>query len=244
MCGFGCSDGCVLWRQCHLPISHYCFSSAAVTFCYVQQKVSSGFIERTEVNVAWKSLGLSGSDFWDRWRLQVRLFYCCRFCKIPLISTNWIPPVTLSPPLPPSLTSFCRSIFRVHSNTLFPSPALPPLQSYWPILWRTVKDRRSVYCLASFLGQWDSADVCMLPSHPPAFVSCPPLPCKSLWKLFREGGKGGWLTPHFSTSVGGWVQILFCSAQPYSSFLRKGDGKILVLALKGKLNLENSLQSI
>lgn len=69
----------------------------------------------------------------------------------------------------PPLTSFCPSIFSVHSNTLLRSPALPLLQSYWPILWRTVKDRRSVYCLASFLGQWDSADVCVLPSHPPLF---------------------------------------------------------------------------
>lgn len=57
-------------------------------------------------------------------------------------------------------TSFSRSIFSVHSHALSPSVALPPLQSHWPILWRTVKGRRSVYCLASFLGQWDSADVC------------------------------------------------------------------------------------
>lgn len=56
-------------------------------------------------------------------------------------------------------TSFPRSIFSVRSNALSPSVALPSLQSHWPILWRTVKGRRSVYCLASFLGQWDSAYV-------------------------------------------------------------------------------------
>ena len=135
MCGFGCSDGCVLWRQCHLPISHYCFSCAAVTYCYEQQKVSSDFIERTEVNVAWKSLGLSGSDFWGRWCLQACLFYCCRFCKIPLISTNWIPPVTLSPPpfAPPSPLS--AALFFVFSLILalplLPSPPCSPTDLFY-----------------------------------------------------------------------------------------------------------------
>lgn len=73
-------------------------------------------------------------------------------------------------------TSFSRSIFSMHSNALSPFAALPPLQSHWPILWRTVKGRRSVYCLASFLGQWDSADVCV-----PLFHCCLGLRCGILY---------------------------------------------------------------
>lgn len=103
---------------------------------------------------------------------------------------NWIPPVRPIPSLfPPSLTSFCRSIFRVLLNTLFPSPALPPLlQSHWPILWRTVKDRRGVYCVASFLGQWDNAGVCMLPS-PLCFA--PPL-LQGFMEMTLARERGGW----------------------------------------------------
>lgn len=131
-------------------------------------------------------------------------FFCsrCRFCKIPLMSP---PPsfrkkkrnLSLLLRLTPS--PFCCSIFRVHSNTLFPSPALPSLQSHWPILWRTVKDRRSVYRLASFLGHWDNIDVCELPSHPPlSRTTLAPPPhththssCMSLQRFFRIGK--GWV---------------------------------------------------
>lgn len=35
MCEFGCRDGCVLWRQSHLPVSHYRFSSATDAYCCV-----------------------------------------------------------------------------------------------------------------------------------------------------------------------------------------------------------------
>lgn len=40
MCEFGCRDGCVLWRQSHLPVSHYRFSFATDAYCYVQLYVS------------------------------------------------------------------------------------------------------------------------------------------------------------------------------------------------------------
>lgn len=38
---FGCRDGCVLWRQCHIPISHYRFSCDSR--CYALHKVSPAF---------------------------------------------------------------------------------------------------------------------------------------------------------------------------------------------------------
>lgn len=35
MCEFGCRDGCVLWRQSHLPVSHYRSSSTTDAYCCV-----------------------------------------------------------------------------------------------------------------------------------------------------------------------------------------------------------------
>lgn len=126
---------------------------------------------------------------------------------------------------------FCCSIFRVHSNTLFPSPALPSLQSHWPILWRTVKDRRSVYRLASFLGHWDNIDVCELPSHPPlsrTTLAPPPhththtLPA-CLYKDFSGLERGGWggVILRVSTSVAIRIQSAYGPVGLYTSFLRR-----------------------
>lgn len=155
-------DQAVMWsRAADMGV---CSDVNAVTLSLSFLSVS-GTLLRTAKLGFWEHIGINDENHQAVYnlRLQLAMFFSFHFpvasvCKIPLVpKTNFCCHTSLCFL---TFTSFSRSIFSVHSHALSPSVALPPLQSHWPILWRTVKGRRSVYCLASFLGQWDSADVC------------------------------------------------------------------------------------
>lgn len=203
---------------------------AADSYCCVQQKASQRFWSGQELMLRENHRGFRNMIFRHMTYSSGSLFFFApaadsvKFLSCP-------PPsfrkkkrnLSLLLRLTPS--PFCCSIFRVHSNTLFPSPALPSLQSHWPILWRTVKDRRSVYRLASFLGHWDSIDVCELPSHPPlsrtttSHTHTHTLPA-CLYKKFSGLERGGWggVILRVSTSVAIRIQS---AVGLYTSFLRR-----------------------
>lgn len=157
ICEFGCRDGCVLWRQC--CIAHSQFSSAADSYCCVQQKVSQRFWSGQELMLRENHRGFRNMIFRHMTYSSGSLFFAPAADSVKFLSC---PPSfkkkKISLCFCVSLPHLSVALFLECTLILFPSPALPSLQSHWPILWRTVKDRRSVYRLASFLGHWDSID--------------------------------------------------------------------------------------
>lgn len=127
---------------------------------------------------------------------------CSRVCKIPLMSTNWIPSVTRSPPLalsvslfsPPPLTSF--TIFSVRSNTLLLLPSLAVPLTYL-VAHRQRQEECLLLCAVSrSVGQ--RRDVCVRAFFPPAFVFALPL-SSLLMKIIQDrGGRrlSAYIFPH------------------------------------------------
>lgn len=147
---------------------------------------------------------------WATWHIGVSLFHSPDADSVKFLSC-WATGFLLSPHPSPasSLTSFCRSIFRVHSNTLSLS-CLPSLAV--PLTYFMAHRQRQEECLLlSVVSRSVGQHRRMRASFPPAFVSRPPLPASLYenysWVGFFLWGEGG-VTFHFSTSVGCRVQIL------------------------------------
>lgn len=144
--------------------------------------------------------------------------------------------------LPPSLTSFCHSIFRVHSNTLFPS-ACPPSQAV-PLTYFMAHRQRQECLLLSVVSRSVGQRRRMRASFPFAFVLPPlplPLPLQVFMNIIQGGGLKGAKPTFFHIC---WHLCpnasLFTTAllQFFEKKRQTRHGKVLVLALKRKLNLK------
>lgn len=131
----------------------------------------------------------------------------CKFCKIPLHVT---------PSLFCFLPHLCRSIFRVHSNTL-------SLSCLVPLTYFMAHRQRQEECLLlSVVSRSVGQRRRMRASFPPSFVSCPPFPANPYENYSRAGlrlwwwwwGVGGcWWWPHiFPHLVVVAFKSFFCSA--------------------------------
>lgn len=154
--------------------------------------------------------------------------------------------------LPPSLTSFCHSIFRVHSNTLFPS-ACPPSQAV-PLTYFMAHRQRQECLLLSVVSRSVGQRRRMRASFPSAFVSPsnpPLLPLQVFMNIIQGWGRGVWwggTEPTFF-HICWWLcpnPFLFTIAilQFFEKKRQTRHSKTLALPLKGKFKLKKRKKSL